>query len=237
VAIKEVPILKKISNNVFLIQCNFCEGTGTYSSKIDTSGEEWKITEWIPQDTCLICHGKGLIQVESPDVLIYDGVCRGTGHQGSGSVHLANYSCPACRGLGVRSLTGETSWLKLVSIIKTFGPNTYLIPCVYCWETGRRPLFLKEGTAYIVGIEAEWQVADWHNEACPICDGKAALKIESPDVVLVDMFCEGTGHNVSIQQGEEQKTEEWYEAIADSVCPKCKGLGVRSATGEIKLLT
>lgn len=110
-----------------------------------------------------------------------------------------------------------------IEIIETLAPNIYLIKCAYCDGRGFAPEKMKADKDEIGTF---YKVSEWNNYLlCPICNGKTALKIESDDDILIRCVqCRGTGHNPI------------YGSKANEKCEVCHGIGVRSLTGECKVM-
>jgi DnaJ-class molecular chaperone len=103
-----------------------------------------------------------------------------------------------------------------VAIIQTISPNSFMIRCNFCEGRGVQP----GGMDY-----SNWKITRWsEGSACPTCDGKGVLRVESPDIPVYDGICHGTGHR------------QTSSSNAYGRCEKCNGIGVRSLTGVLKVL-
>jgi DnaJ-class molecular chaperone len=103
-----------------------------------------------------------------------------------------------------------------VTIIQTISPTSFMIRCNFCEGRGVKPNKMDY---------SRWKVTDWYEgSACSICNGKGVLRVDSPDIPVYDGVCHGTGHGLT------------YNSTAGLRCDKCGGVGVRSLTGELKVL-
>ncbi len=116
-----------------------------------------------------------------------------------------------------------------VLIIHTVGPRSYIIRCNYCQGQGKEP-------AKIEIKENEWIILDWARRVselqCPICEGKGALRIECDDVIVPDAYCQATGHGPQLPSLVHALGK--YSTL--DKCSFCQGLGVRSITGQVRLI-
>ncbi|MBN1262361.1 MAG: hypothetical protein JXB35_16900 [Anaerolineae bacterium] len=101
-------------------------------------------------------------------------------------------------------------------ILEALGNNVYRVRCAFCGGRGLKPYKMKG-----------WEIETYHNqEVCPICDGKGVLKLQADDLLIPDARCQGTGH-------EPYNAQQVYH---DRACETCQGLGVRSLTGDVRVL-
>jgi hypothetical protein len=102
-------------------------------------------------------------------------------------------------------------------LIQNLEDGVRVIVCGFCEHRGHKPTAMRG-----------WEVQGWAPSAvCPICDGRGVLEVESPDHPVYDAYCNGTGHepDTSLDQG-----------LPDVPCHMCRGLGVRSLHGKLRLL-
>ena len=126
-----------------------------------------------------------------------------------------------------------------VKIIQKLGPTSFVIKCAFCDGKGRRP-----ETMARLGNMGKWVIAQWNqSEACPVCDGKGSLRVESDDLLIVDSRCFGTGHEpdeftwdpVFVEKGFQNK-DYYLSRSAVRLCDTCSGVGARSLTGSLKVI-
>ncbi len=103
--------------------------------------------------------------------------------------------------------------IRQVAIIQTTAPNSHVVQCGYCGGTGRKPL----------RTDAECQVTDWSTLTCELCKGKGVLRIECQDIPVYHAYCRGTGRSAS-------------DSFPVSRCSECRGVGIQSLTGTLKVL-
>lgn len=119
---------KSIGQNAFVIKCAFCEGSAFQPIDMERTEPDklfLKVKSWSSTEPCKICDGKGILRVESNDLLVACPICRNSGHDpkvgdtiGSTfktlrsnhshekTVELSGKPCPKCAGIGARSLSG-----------------------------------------------------------------------------------------------------------------------------------
>lgn len=71
-----------------------------------------------------------------------------------------------------------------VTFIQVIDNKSFVIKCRGCEGIGRRMRRVFQDT---------WQGAEWESEACPICQGKGALRLESDDIPTNCGPCHGIG--------------------------------------------
>lgn len=119
---------KQIGQNAFVIRCAFCEGRAFQPIDMERTGPDnlfLKVNSWSSTEPCKICDGKGILRVESNDLMVACPICRSSGHDPTVGANLnskiyktigqsSNYDskkesgkpCPKCAGIGARSLSG-----------------------------------------------------------------------------------------------------------------------------------
>src|SRR5574341_2073319 len=102
-----ITIVHQLSETDFIIQCAFCAGRGL-EPKIVVG---WKVDEYMPNEACSMCKGKGVLRVHVNDVVVADACCQGTGLEretsDEGAKHRRVTKCATCKGVGARSVSGE----------------------------------------------------------------------------------------------------------------------------------
>jgi DnaJ-class molecular chaperone len=100
---------------------------------------------------------------------------------------------------------------------RTLADGTYLVACGLCQGRGLLPYHTRD-----------WQILDyWDDTACHLCRGKGLLRVQVVDLPIPDARCQGSGlarPTANCTGGRDER------------CPTCYGSGVRSLTGEVKLL-
>jgi hypothetical protein len=104
---------------------------------------------------------------------------------------------------------------KITIVMEIVEARLYIIQCNYCEGSGKRP--------YII---TDWKIMEWGGMVCSICNGRGVIKVQVDDFLIPDAYCEGSG------KGKPKARARYI-----NVCKECKGLGVRSVTGNIKIIT
>jgi DnaJ-class molecular chaperone len=103
-----------------------------------------------------------------------------------------------------------------VEILQVIERNNYIIQCGYCKGRGLKT-FRMDG----------YEIDSYYDEKkCPVCGGKGILKIYSDDILIVDSYCKGTGHQPFSDSN----------AYDEKICNNCEGSGVQSLSGKCKIV-
>ncbi len=103
-----------------------------------------------------------------------------------------------------------------VTVIHVISEGRSVIKCSYCNGTGREPFPKGKINEYF-----------YTDKSCSICGGRGVLVVQHDDTLIKCARCDGTGHEPHPHGG-------YYY---NKKCKTCRGSGVLSLTGKLKILT
>lgn len=101
----KISIIEEVGNNIYILKCARCEGTGRAPSS--WGGYTTRI--------CKVCVGKGVVGVEIIDgtpPFVVCSHCEGTGKEPSSWGGYKIEPCSACGGVGGQPIAGKMRILK-----------------------------------------------------------------------------------------------------------------------------